>query len=95
MMNFFEEHLLPCAFKSIFGVDCPICGFQRALLLLVQGDFIGSIKMYSPLLPVLFLIAMSLIRTIKPNRVGKTFLSHYGIFVLAVIMINYTIKLIG
>jgi hypothetical protein len=93
MKNFFAEHLLPCAYKSLFGVDCPVCGIQRAFLLLVQGDFMGSIKMYAPLLPVLFLLLIILIRKIKSNWIGKTILFHCSLLVLTIIIINYAIKL--
>lgn len=32
-----------CAFKRITSIPCPSCGSTRALLLLLQGEFIGSI----------------------------------------------------
>ncbi|MGH2648898.1 MAG: DUF2752 domain-containing protein [Ginsengibacter sp.] len=94
MNNFFSEHLLPCAYKSLFGIDCPICGFQRAFLLLVQGDFMGSIKMYAPLIPILTLLIVALLRKVKPNFIGKTILSYYSLLVLIIVIINYTVKMI-
>lgn len=77
----------------MFGIECPMCGFQRALLLLIQGDFIGSIKMYSPLLPILFLCCVTIIQKLKPNLIKRNFLMRYSIFVLTVITTNYLIKL--
>ncbi len=93
MENLFSDHLLPCAYRSLFGVDCPICGFQRAFLLLVQGDFMESLKMYAPLIPILILITIALMRKIKPNWIGKKILTYYSLVVLIIVMVNYTIKL--
>ena len=66
-----------------------------ALLLLIRGDFIGSLKMYPPLIPILFLVTIIFLRTIKPNWITKTFLSNCCLLVLATIIINYAIKLIA
>lgn len=93
VINSVSSHLLPCAYKTIFGIDCPICGFQRALLLLCQGDFIGSFKMYAPLFPVLSLIIVALLRVIKHNWVSSHFLGRYSLVILVIVMINYFIKL--
>jgi hypothetical protein len=92
-MIFFSEHLFPCAYKSLFGIDCPMCGFQRALVLLIQGDFLGSIKMYSPLIPILFLCCFAIIQNVKPNIIEKKYFLRYSIFVLSIITLNYLIKL--
>ena len=41
-----EEYMLPCLNKKLFGVDCLGCGIQRALSLLIHGEFIAAFKMY-------------------------------------------------
>jgi hypothetical protein len=38
--------MFPCLFKTLFGVECLGCGFQRSIFLLFQGDFSGAFKMY-------------------------------------------------
>src|SRR5579863_1603769 len=93
MIVWLQNHLLPCAFKTLFGIDCPICGFQRALLLLLQGNFTDSFKMYPPLIPcLLFLLVISVYcinkQAVKPLLLKASFYS-----VLAVIFINYFIKM--
>jgi hypothetical protein len=42
----FENYMLPCLFKTLFGIECLGCGFQRAVFLLFQGDFFNAFKMY-------------------------------------------------
>ena len=45
--------LLPCAWKQLFGISCPSCGLQRALLLLAQGEVWASVMMFPILFPCL------------------------------------------
>lgn len=56
MLEWLEAHMLPCSFKSILGVDCPGCGFQRSLILLLKGRLGESIALYPALLPFLFTV---------------------------------------
>jgi uncharacterized protein YqgC (DUF456 family) len=41
--------MLPCLFKTLFGMECLGCGFQRALFLLFHGNFFAAFKMYPAL----------------------------------------------
>lgn len=50
-MHWLEQHQFPCLFQSYFGLACPGCGFQRALLLLLNGDISASILRYPALIP--------------------------------------------
>ena len=59
--EWFSGHQLPCVWKHYFGIDCPFCGFQRAVIALLQGDIWKSITLFPALLPlsvtgILFLI---------------------------------------
>jgi hypothetical protein len=50
--------MIPCVSKTLFGVDCLGCGFQRGLLLLLKGDFIAAFQMYPALYAVLIFIGI-------------------------------------
>jgi len=89
-----ENYLLPCAYKSLFGIDCPICGFQRALVLLLNGNIKQSFFVYPPLIPSLFLIIIFALYLLNRKIINRKFLMYYSSFVLAIIAINYFIKLI-
>lgn len=89
-----EQYLLPCAYKSLLGIDCPICGFQRSLLLLIKGEFFNSFKMYAPLLPVLFLIMISILYFLNNKIIKRSFLNFSSVLVLIIIAANYIIKLL-
>lgn len=41
-----EKYMLPCLSKWLFGIDCPGCGLQRSILLLVKGQVNDAFQMY-------------------------------------------------
>ncbi len=53
IVSWLQNHLLPCPFKYITGIDCPGCGFQRAIVALLQGDMGKSWTLYPPAIPLL------------------------------------------
>jgi hypothetical protein len=50
-----EKLLIPCLWKSIFHIDCPGCGLQRSVLLLLKGDLAASLAMYWATIPILLM----------------------------------------
>lgn len=60
--------MLPCAYKQLFGISCPLCGFQRYVLCLIDGDVIGSIKMFPPLLFLILTTIISCICYLRKKR---------------------------
>jgi hypothetical protein len=87
-------NLLPCAYKSVFGFDCPICGFQRALLLFFKGNLLESLKTYLPLLPILFLILLFVLHLLNKQLMKREFLNYFSAIVLVIVAINYFFKLL-
>jgi hypothetical protein len=82
-----EKYMFPCLSKTLFGIECLGCGFQRSFILLLQGDFPGSFKMYPALITtILFLgiITLSFIQKSK-NYNNLIFISAVlnGIFMVA------------
>ncbi len=41
-----EEYMIPCLSKTLFGIECLGCGFQRALLLVLKGEWDEAFVMY-------------------------------------------------
>lgn len=69
LINYLEKYLLSeCSFKTHFGMYCPGCGGTRALIALLQGDVIQSLK-YNPiiLLFILDILSMTLLSIVE-NR---------------------------
>lgn len=58
LIHWLEDHLLSCPYKAGLGIECPGCGFQRALVALLKGDFAESFALYPALLPMLMLFGV-------------------------------------
>lgn len=48
--------LFPCAYKQFFGLSCPMCGFQRAVLMMCEGKIWDGICRFPPM--VAFIVAL-------------------------------------
>ncbi len=93
-IKWLQGHLLPCPFKYMTGIDCPGCGFQRAVIALIQGDLEKSFLFYPPAIPLLIFFAYSLADRsfnldTKNHSVRKTLYIVVGIIILT----SYGIKL--
>lgn len=86
--------MLPCAYKSLFGIDCPLCGFQRSFIQLMKGNIGESFVLYPPLVFVLLMFAAFAVHAFNRKIIGKRIVSSYAWTVLGIIMLNYIIKLI-
>jgi hypothetical protein len=86
--------MFPCASKSFFNIDCPICGFQRSLVFLLQGDFKKSFIMYPPLVPACILIVLFLLHILNKQMVTRKKLNLFSVIVLVIITVNYITKMI-
>jgi len=64
-----------CPSKILVGLPCPGCGLTRAALLMLGGDFIGSLRM-NPILPFLFVYAILIL--LKKKNAAR----NYIIFVI-------------
>lgn len=89
-----NKYMLPCVNKKIFGVDCPGCGIQRSLSLILQGDFSGAFHMYPAIYTLILLfgfIGVNHIYKIKyANKIIVTLLIVNFILVFS----NYIYKFI-
>jgi len=89
-----RDYMLPCLSKQLFGVECPGCGFQRSLVLLLEFDFGAAFYMYPaiytiiPLAGVLLMDAFYKIRYVDKIIIVLSFLS------VGLILANYILKII-
>ncbi len=93
MFSRLEQHLLPCAYKSIFGFDCPTCGCQRAFICLLKGEFFQSLRIYPPLIPVLALLVLAVGFLVNKQVVKQAWLQRYALMVLALVTVNFLYNL--
>jgi Protein of unknown function (DUF2752) len=94
IFSWLERLSMPCFVKSIFHHDCPGCGFQRSVLLLLQGSFAESWKMYPPTIPILLLMVYGILHLRFKFSKGAKNIQYGYIFIALFVMINYIYKII-
>jgi hypothetical protein len=92
-LNWLEQHLLACPFKSFSGMDCPGCGIQRSLLLLFQGDLAMSFKLYPATIPILILFVFTGFHLKFDFKNGAFFVKLLYIGVTLIIVTHYVYKI--
>lgn len=93
-VSWLQDHLLPCPFKYLTGIDCPGCGFQRSLLALLKGDVHQSFLLYPPTIPLLITAAWWLADSIFKLDTRKSLVKKTIFIVMALIMtVSYTLKM--
>ncbi|CAM3551033.1 Protein of unknown function (DUF2752) [Flavobacterium saliperosum S13] len=87
-----EEYMLPCLSKKFLGIECFGCGTQRALVLLLKGEFANAFTLFPAiytLIPFLFVIGLNFI---DKSRNYHKYIVSLGIINAAVMVISYFIK---
>jgi hypothetical protein len=92
MITWLEQHLFKCTIKSTFGIDCPGCGSQRALISLLKGNIAESISYHAALIPFIITIFLLLIQLIKKHPNGGTWVMWSFIITSAITLIQYFTK---
>jgi len=60
LLSWLQNHLIPCPFKYLTGIDCPGCGFQRSVIALLKGNLHQSIAFYPATIPFIITILLVL-----------------------------------
>jgi hypothetical protein len=96
LFHWLQNHLLPCPFKYLTGIDCPGCGFQRSVIALIQGDFHKSIALYPAAIPLLMFFLYGFAdKHFKLDNQNNTIKKTLFVVIGALIMISYTVKLLN
>jgi hypothetical protein len=93
MIEWLEQHQIPCIYKHFLGIECPTCGFQRAFIFLLKGDLISSLQTYPALIPTLFLFLL-ILSWLLIKKPGWLIVKRFALFDLALIFISYLIRII-
>ncbi|AUS06174.1 DUF2752 domain-containing protein [Pseudotamlana carrageenivorans] len=87
-----EEYMLPCLNKKYLGFECLGCGIQRALALLLQGEFIAAFKMYPAIYTLLLLFGLIAIHAVKNIKFGNKIITVLAIINGLIIVTSFIIK---
>ena len=88
-----SEYMLPCLSKTLFNLECLGCGFQRAFILLIHGEFINAFKMYPAIYTIILYMAFVLINFKIKYKNSQKIISRLAYLNLSVMIINYIIKI--
>jgi hypothetical protein len=87
-----EDFLIPCLFKTLFGIDCLGCGLQRAIVLLFKGNLIEAFFMYPAVYMVLLFVGMMIFNTFFKHKNNTKSLSIVGALTGVFILGGYIYK---
>lgn len=88
-----EDFMIPCVNKSIFGVECLGCGTQRALALILRGEFLEAFYTFPAIYTtILFFIIIGLHFTDKSRNYHK-FIISLAVLNAMIMIISYIYKL--
>jgi hypothetical protein len=93
MLDWLEDHLLDCPMKALTGCDCPGCGMQRSILLMLRGDWTASIAMHPAGIPTAVMVLFLLAHLKWKFSFGAAVLKWMFIFVATITTINYILKI--
>lgn len=86
--------MLPCAYKSLLGIDCPLCGGQRSFLLLIKGDIAGSFQLFPPLVPVLLCGLLFAIHLLSKKTITARQMKTFAAITLVIVLATYLFRLV-
>lgn len=88
-----EANMQTCPYNYYFGIECPGCGMQSALIELLKGNFMRSIQFYPALIPTFFLFLMLIIHLVFKLKNGAEILKYLFLFNILIILVSYIMKL--
>ncbi|CAM4117274.1 DUF2752 domain-containing protein [Flavobacterium antarcticum] len=88
-----EDFMIPCLSKKLFGLDCPGCGMQRALSLLLHGDFTEAFRMFPAIYTTLLLFFFIGLHFVDKSRSYSKLIIPFAILNAAIMLIAYFYKL--
>lgn len=92
MINWLEQHLSPCFFKSQFGMECPGCGMQRSLIALLKGDIMQSLHYHIALIPFIITLILLITQLIVKNENGGKWVMWAFIITTVITLLQFVVR---
>ncbi len=87
-----EDYMLPCLNKRFFGIDCFGCGFQRAVVHLLRGEFTEAFWMYPAVYPLLIFLIFALLNLKFQFNKSQLIIRYLLLLTLLFIVGNFILK---
>jgi hypothetical protein len=92
IIEWLERNMMPCFYKKYLGMECPGCGMQRAIIELLKGNFVESLKTYPALLPTIAMLIYLVLHLIFKFEKGGIYIKYFFIFTVSIMLINFIFK---
>lgn len=92
MLHWLQEHQFPCLFHQLWGINCPFCGFQRSVIALLQGDWVGSLLLFPALFPLAVTLALLAVQAAIPRAGLRKALTGLLVADLVILAVNCTVR---
>lgn len=93
-MSSFEDYMIPCLNKKLFGFECMGCGLQRSVALIFNGEFVAAFFMYPAIYSLIALIVCIVVNIFFKFKHAIRIINILAITSVIIIVVNYLIKLI-
>jgi hypothetical protein len=88
-----QDYMLPCMNKKLFGFDCPGCGLQRSVMLILKGDFLEAFLMYPAIYPIILLLVFIVLNQFIKLKYALNIKIIISIIIGITIITNYILKI--
>ena len=88
-----DEYMIPCMNKKIFGVECPGCGTQRSIALLLDGEFIAAFFMFPAIYTTILLFGFIALHFIDRSHKYHKIIVGLAIVNAVITIIAYIYKM--
>jgi len=94
LISWLETNMQTCPYNYYFGIECPGCGMQKAIIELLKGNFVESIQFYPALIPLFFLFLLLIVHLVFKLKNGAEMLKYLFLFNVLIILVSYIVKFI-
>ncbi len=85
--------MIPCLNKKLFGVECLGCGTQRALLLVLKGDFSQAFHVFPAIYTTILFFAVLGLHFVDKSHNYHKLIIRLGIINAIIMVIAYVFKM--
>lgn len=86
-----EAYMWTCPSKKYLGIECFGCGAQRALVLLLEGEFAAAFQLFPAIYTLVVLFVVFIINIFSKKNYTRAILVMIAVN-LAVIIISYFLR---
>ena len=88
-----EKYMIPCLNKKLFGIECLGCGTQRAIILILKGDFDGAFFQFPAIYTTLLFFGIVGLHFVDKSRNYHKLIVSLAIINAIIMIVSYIYKM--